>query len=266
MEKSRNETIQVEALSWQPAKERPPVLEDVSFTLDAGHFYGILGANGSGKTSLLRHLLRLYASKNAIYFSGKPLEEWKQKALAKQLSYVPQNTVIEADFTAEEIVMMGRTPHRGRFEPETERDKQAVAQAMKWTNCEQFKDKSVTSLSGGEVQRVVAARAIAQEAEWIFLDEPTSHLDLRHQIELMDLMQRLCREKNVTVVAVLHDVNLALQYCTHLLLMKGGRLCAVGEAESVGTAAQLAEIYEMEFEETELFSGRRYLIPKSFVK
>lgn len=259
-------TICVENLSWQPSKERPPVLDGLEFTLEAGNFYGILGANGSGKTSLMRHLLRLYASKSSILLGEKPLEEWKQKALAELLSYVPQNTVIEADFTVEEIVMMGRTPYRRRFEPETELDKQVVLKAMQWTNCEQFKEKSITELSGGEVQRVVAARAIAQEAEWIFLDEPTSHLDLKHQIELMDLMQRLCQEKKVTIVAVLHDVNLAMQYCTHLLLMKQGRLCAAGKTEAVSTKEQLAMIYEMEFEEARLAGGRRYLVPQSFAK
>ncbi|MBQ9120422.1 MAG: ABC transporter ATP-binding protein [Lachnospiraceae bacterium] len=264
--REQGKTICVKDLNWQPEKERQPVLDGLEFTLEAGNFYGILGANGSGKTSLMRHLLRLYASKNSICLGEKPLEEWKQKALAKMLSYVPQNTVIEVDFTVEEIVMMGRTPYRKRFEPETEQDKQAVLKAMQWTNCEQFKDKSVTELSGGEVQRVVAARAIAQETEWIFLDEPTSHLDLKHQIELMDLMQRLCQEKGVTIVAVLHDVNLALQYCTHLLLMKNGKLCAAGKSECVGTKEELATIYEMEFEELKLENGGRYLIPVNFVK
>ncbi len=260
------DTIQVEQLSWQPSKERAPVLRNIAFTLEPGNFYGILGANGSGKTSLLRHLLRLYASKNSIVLGDKALEEWKQKALAQKLSYVPQNTNVEADFTVEEIVMMGRNPYRKHFEPETEEDWTIVRQAMEWTHCAQLAQKSVLQLSGGEVQRVLAARAIAQKAEWIFLDEPTSHLDLKHQIELMDLMQKLCSEKKATIVAVLHDVNLALQYCTQLLLMKEGALTAEGAVEQVGTAEGFAKIYGMDFAEVKLPGGRRYLVPASFVK
>lgn len=254
-------TIDVRNLSWQPQPSGAPILSNVNFILEAGHFYGILGANGSGKTSLLRHLLRLLPSEGAVCLGEKFLEGYHQKDLAKILSYVPQSTAPEADFTAWELVMMGRTPYIGRFEAPKEEDVRAVKEAMRRTNCLAFADQSILCLSGGELQRVVTARAIAQGAEWIFLDEPVSHLDMKHQVELMEIMGELCRKKTVTVAAVLHDINLAMQYCDELLMMKEGKLFASGKTEEVVNAQNLRAVYGMEFEEAVTASGRRYLVP-----
>lgn len=254
-------SICVQELFWQPQTAKEPVLKAVSFALETGHFYGILGANGSGKTSLLRHLLRLLPAEKTIGLSGKFLEEWKQRALAQMLSYVPQNTAVEADFTARELVMMGRTPYIGRFHAPGADDTRAVNEAMRMTNCLSFAEKSVLALSGGELQRVLTARAIAQETPWIFLDEPVSHLDMRHQLELMEVMTRLCKEKAVTAVAVLHDINLALRYCDEVLMMKGGALYAFGKTQEVTNAQNLSAVYGLEFEEVKTAAGERYLIP-----
>lgn len=263
MKKNRTseENLSVCRLSWEPISSDKPVLSDLNFTLEPGHFYGILGANGSGKTSLVKHLLRLLPSKQSICLGGKFLEEYRQKELAKRLSYVPQNTVSEADFTAKEFVMMGRSPYIGRFEAPKKEDISAAEEAMRLTNSLAFASKSILCLSGGELQRVVAARAIAQGTDWIFLDEPISHLDLRHQIELMEVMGKLCREKTVTVIAVLHDVNLALHYCDRLLLMKEGNLFASGKTEEVASKENLRMVYGIGFEETVTASGQRYLVP-----
>ncbi len=251
----------VDGLCFEPQSAEKPVLSDVGFSLEKGHFYGILGANGSGKTSLLRHLLRLLPSKKTICFGGHFLEEYRQRELAGLLSYVPQNTVPEADFTAEELVMMGRTPYIGRFGSPGKEDREAVQEAMRLTNCLGFADRSILCLSGGELQRVVTARAIAQGAEWIFLDEPVSHLDSRHQMELMGVMGVLAAKKAATVVAVLHDVNLALHYCDELLLMKEGKLFASGSTVDVGNAEMFGAVYDMGFEEAVAASGQRYLMP-----
>lgn len=253
--------ISVQKLVWEPKTAKQAVLRDISFSLKAGHFYGIIGANGSGKTSLLRHLLRLLPSKKAVCLGGKFLEEYRQKELAGILSYVPQSTVPEADFTAKELVMMGRAPHMGRFAAPGVQDEGAVQEAMRLTNCLAFANRSILCLSGGELQRVVTARAIAQGAEWIFLDEPVSHLDLRHQTELMALMAKLCKEKAVSVVAVLHDINLTLRYCDELMAMKEGELFAAGRAEDVASVQNLKAVYGMEFEEAVTASGGRYLVP-----
>lgn len=251
----------VDRLSWELQSGQKPVLCDVSFSLEKGHFYGILGANGSGKTSLLRHLLRLLPSEKTICLGGHFLEEYRQRELAGLVSYVPQTTVPEADFSVEELVMMGRTPHIGRFAAPKKEDRDAVQQAMCMTNCLDFADRSILCLSGGELQRAVTARAIAQGAEWIFLDEPVSHLDLRHQTELMEVLMILAGKKAATVVAVLHDVNLALRYCDELLLMKEGKLFCAGRTEDVGNAETFRAVYGMEFEEALTASGRRYLVP-----
>ncbi len=260
-EQENPHALNVRNLSWQPQALDTPVLSDVSFVMEKGHFYGILGANGSGKTSLLRHLLRLLPSEKAVCLGGTFLEEYRQKELAKILSYVPQSTASEADFTARELVMMGRTPYIGRFEAPKERDVEAVHEAMRLTNCLAFADKSILCLSGGELQRVVTARAVAQETDWIFLDEPVSHLDVKHQVELMEIMGGLCGKKAVTVVAVLHDINLAVRYCDELLMMKEGKLYASGKTEAVVNAKNLRAVYGMDFEEAVTASGRRYLVP-----
>lgn len=252
MEEKKNGStsgFRVDDLSWNPGNAEKKILDTVELELEPGHFYGILGPNGAGKTSLLKHLLKLYDSKNAVFLNEIGLENWKQRDLAKELSYVPQNTAIEADFSVEEIVAMGRYPHRNRWERTTPEDADIVEYAMQATNVAAFREQSVATLSGGELQRVLAARAIAQDAEWIFLDEPVAHMDLKHQMELMELMKLQCNEAGKTIVAVLHDINLAVRYCDRLILMKNGRIYASGETELTAVKANFMEIYDLDFKE-----------------
>ena len=228
--------IKVNALSWKPENTQEPVLKEVSFFLESGYIYGILGTNGSGKTSLLKHLLGLLPPKKAVEFNSVFLEKIKLDQLAKAFSYVPQNTAVSADFTVEELVMMGRAPHLKRFERPKDLDWQAVFKALQLTGLEHLRGKSALYLSGGELRRVAVARAIAQEAEWMFLDEPVSSLDLGHQLELMEILKELSEKRQVSVVMVLHDINLAIHYCSRLLFMKSGRLYAAGETQKTATA------------------------------
>lgn len=258
--------IQTTQLFWQPQGTARPILNSITTEFEPGHFYGILGANGSGKTSLLKHLLGLLSSEKAVILEDVPIEKWTRKELAKKLSYVPQNTVCEADYTVEEFVMLGRFPHQGRFELVREEDREKIAEALKLTNCEELRFRSVRYLSGGEMQRVVAARAIAQDTPWMFLDEPVSQLDIRHQIELMDIMREICQKKRTTIVAVLHDINLALRYCDRFVLMKQGNIIYSGLAEETVTASNLSEIYGLAFEELFSESGQRYMIPMHDIK
>lgn len=260
MKKERD--FKVESLVWQPVKEAGPILKGLSFQMPPGHFYGILGANGSGKTSLLRHLLRLVDSKNSVFLERRAIESWMRKELARKLSYVPQNTACSADFTVEEFVMLGRFPHQGRWAVETAEDVHFVEEALKKTNCISLRSQKVQTLSGGEMQRVAAARAIAQGTEWMFLDEPVSQLDIRHQLELMDILHELCMEKRNTIVCVLHDINLALRYCDRVLLLKDGKLCSIGETQEVISCSRLKEIYGVNFEELFRSNGERYMVPE----
>ncbi|MDE7300016.1 MAG: ABC transporter ATP-binding protein [Lachnospiraceae bacterium] len=264
-EKRAEQGITVRALSWQPDTERPPVLDTVSLRLEPGHIYGILGPNGSGKTSLLKHILSLLPSQKAVLLNGEPLERQKAGELAKKLSYVPQDTLVEADYTVGELVLMGRSPWLKRFEAPGKKDRELAEEAMRLTNCLQLKDRSVLKLSGGERQRAAAARAVAQGTEWLFLDEPVSSLDLKHQLELMEILARLCGERGTTVVVILHDVNLALRYCDRLILMKEGRLFRFGSVSETASAKTLSEVYGLDFEEIFAADGSRYMIPRTTV-
>ena len=257
--------VTIRALRWQPDTERAPVLDRVSVTLERGHIYGILGPNGSGKSSLLKHILSLIPSKQAVYFNGEPVESRKSGELAKCFSYVPQDTFVEADFTVEEFVLMGRSPWLGRFEAPGKRDAELAEEAMRLTNCLQLRDRSVLRLSGGERQRAAAARAVAQDTEWIFLDEPVSSLDLKHQLDLMEILEKLCRERGTTIVMILHDVNLAMRYCDILLLMKEGRLFRSGPTVETATAETLSEVYGLEFTELSAKDGLKYMLPRTMV-
>lgn len=143
--------------------------------------------------------------------------------------------------------MMGRAPHQGKFASVSKKDKEIVEEAMKFTNCDKFRDKSFLNLSGGEAQRVVTARAIAQQTPYLILDEPISHLDIRYQMELMQCLKKLNEERQTTIIAVLHDLNLAYSYCKDILLMKDGNVYASGNRKEVLTRENLHEVYEMDF-------------------
>ena len=257
--------IAVRALCWQPDAECAPVLDQVSLTLEPGHIYGILGPNGAGKSSLLKHILSLLPSKQTVFFNGEPVERKSSGELAKCFSYVPQDTLVEADFTVEELVLMARSPWLRRFEAPGKRDVKLAEEAMRLTNCLQLKNRSVLRLSGGERQRAAAARAVAQDTKWIFLDEPVSSLDLKHQLELMEILERLCRERCTTVVIILHDINLALHYCDRLILMKEGRLFRCGPTGETATAETLSEVYGLDFAEFTAKDGAKYMLPRTFL-
>lgn len=240
--------IEINNLYWQPEKEGKQILNGIDALIKKGGFYGILGPNGSGKTSFIRHILGLLSvSEGEILIENKEINEYKRKEIATLLSFVPQNTNLDAAFTVYDIVMMGRAPHQGKFASVSKKDKEIVEEAMKFTNCDKFRDKSFLNLSGGEAQRVVTARAIAQQTPYLILDEPISHLDIRYQMELMQCLKKLNEERQTTIIAVLHDLNLAYSYCKDILLMKDGNVYASGNRKEVLTRENLHEVYEMDF-------------------
>lgn len=223
------------------------VLKDININIEKGKFYTILGSNGSGKTTLLRILSKaLQFEKGEILIDGKELIQIKPKMLAKEMAVVPQSTEVEFEFSVQDIVLMGRTPHISRFCSESEKDMKIAMKAMKMTNTWELRNKSINALSGGEKQRVVVARAIAQETGIILLDEPISHLDIHHQIEIMNQLKQLNKTKNITIIAVLHDLNIAAAYGDHMILMHDRGIYKDGTPEEVLTEDIIKQVYGLE--------------------
>ena len=215
------------------------ILEKLSLSIAAGEFVGLIGANGSGKTTLLRILLGLLpAQSGEVILGGDSIVNLSRRKIALRATLVRQDTTIDFDFTAREIVAMGRNPYLGRFTPEKAADHHAIASAMRATETEMFAARFVTELSGGERQRVHIARAIAQETPLILLDEPTSNLDLTHQFDALQLIKNVTRAGKAALAAI-HDLSLAWRFCDRLLLLSNGRIVADGTPFEVITETNL---------------------------
>lgn len=223
------------------------VLKGFTADIQKGEFVGLIGANGSGKSTLLKAVSGLLPVRQGeILINGTAHETFSQKERAKQVAVVPQSYAIDYAFTVEDMVMMGRNPYLSFRDREGTKDLELVAEAMRLTRTEQFRDRMFNELSGGEMQRVIIARAIAQQSDIILLDEPTSALDVQHQIEVMELIVKLNRERGKTVLAVLHDLNMAARYCDRLIMLHDGKVLADGAPEEVMTQENLQILYEMQ--------------------
>lgn len=246
--KDKKELV-IQDLSWRPQEKKENILNNISIELKKGNFYGILGSNGSGKTSLIRHIMKFIKQKEeAIYLEDKSLLKYKRKELAAKIALVPQNTSVDTSFTVYNMIAMGRNPYLKFFGNLEEEDKRIIEEAIQLTGCHTMREKRFIELSGGEAQRVIIARAIAQNTPWLILDEPIAHLDIRYQMELMNTLKYLNQKKHITIIAVLHDLNLAAQYCSHTILMKKGMVYAQGETKEVLVSQILKEVYEIEFD------------------
>ncbi|MHB1420190.1 MAG: ABC transporter ATP-binding protein [Bacillota bacterium] len=220
------------------------VLRGLTFEVPPGAFLGIIGPNGSGKSTLVKTLVAtLKPSTGTVVLGDEDLYHMRPRVLARQVAVVPQNTAIEFNFTVQDIVLMGRNPYLGRFQSESGKDLQIARQAMEQTGTWELRDRPIAQLSGGETQRVILSRALAQEPKILILDEPTAHLDIAYQVELLGLLRRLNRENGVTVIAVLHDLNLAAQYADYLLLLNKGEIFSAGLPETVITEKNIGEVY-----------------------
>jgi len=224
------------------------VLKDLSFTVKQGEFYVIIGPNGSGKTTLLKAISGIVKlQKGSIDIFDKPSQDYSRKVLAKTIALVEQLAPVDFPFTVLEVVLMGRSPHLGVLGLEQKADLEIAQQALEFTGVTHLAHRKLDQLSGGEQQRVFIARAICQEPKIMLLDEPTASLDLAHQIRVMDLMEKLKKEKGVTVVMVSHDVNLAAMYGDTLLLLKTGQIVSNGSPEDVLTFETLEKAYDCTF-------------------
>ncbi len=239
-----------------------PILKDVSLKVEAGELVSILGHNGCGKTTLLRCISGYLApSSGEIRVGDTPVRSLGAKELARRMALVPQNPVMEFDFTVRDIVLMGRNPHVRRFAGETEADYTAAEGALARTGMAPFADRSVLTLSGGEWQRTIIARAICQKSDVMLLDEPVASLDVKHQIEILRLLRSLCRENGISALAVMHDVNLSAHYSDKILLLRRGKMLACGEPRAVITAPLLNEAYGVDAAVREE-QGHPFMIPR----
>jgi iron complex transport system ATP-binding protein len=219
-------------------------LERVSFAVAVGEILGVIGPNGSGKTTLIRLLSRVREpERGQIRLSGEPIARLSRRALARQVAVVPQEPPLAFSFSVEELALMGRHPHaRGRLFEGPE-DLARAREAMALTGVLDLARQSVDALSGGERQRALIARALAQEPRLLLLDEPTSHLDLRHQCDVVTLLRRLNRDRDMAIVLVSHDLNLAAEAADRLLLLEGGRVAREGPPAAVLDEAVLEAAY-----------------------
>lgn len=259
----RVSTIRTDHLAWQPDKDKNPILKDINLEFSSGEFYGILGPNGAGKTSLARQILKLQKpDAGTVCFDGQDIRGLGRDTLARQISFLPQTIRGDVEFSVYEVVAMGREPYRSRFSALSAKDAEKIEEALEMANCTQFREKPISCLSGGERQRVMIARTIAQDTPWIVLDEPISNLDVRHQMELMQVLKRL-QENGKTVAAILHDMNLAALFCTQIVLMKQGSVFAFGRTEEVLTEENLRQVYEVEFTFLQCEGrGVPYIVPR----
>jgi len=223
------------------------VVQDVTFQVRAGERIALIGPNGAGKTTLLRTLVGLLPFEGTLQLVGRSLPDWPARDRAKEIALVRQQTPLAVDFTVAEIVALGRAPHLGWMDTLAETDRQRVDAALDALDLHELADRPVPSLSGGEQQRVFLAQALAQDAPLLLLDEPTAHLDIRHQLDLLRRVQRLADEGR-TVIAAIHDLELAARFANRILMLADGRLVADGVPKDVLTPARLHEVFGVDAE------------------
>ena len=224
-----------------------PILRDLNLKVSPGEMVGLIGPNGCGKSTLIKALSHIInPMSGTILVDGRVISGISRRELARLVGVVPQIPLLPSTFSAFEIVLMGRNPHLGLFQSEGPRDWNLALQAMEKTATQSLADRRVNELSGGEIQCLLIARALVQETKAILLDEPTANLDIGRQVEILDLMKDLCRTQNMTVLAALHDLNLAAQYCDRLVLIHDGCVHAEGKPSEVITNSIIKQVYGAE--------------------
>ena len=224
-----------------------PVLHEMTLDLMPGRFYGLIGPNGSGKSTLLDLMLgNLLPSAGTLLFRGQAVARYPRQELALAMALVPQEFAIHFDFTVLEVVMMGRHPHLPRFANPGPQDLAIVDRVLAELGISDLKERLVTHLSGGEKQRVVVARALAQETPVLILDEATSNLDVQHTIEIFRVLQRRCQEQGATIIAAIHDLNFAGAYCDEIICINQGRLVAMGPPREVLVPERLSQVFAID--------------------
>ena len=221
-------------------------ISDLNVEIEKGKVTTILGPNGSGKSTLLSIFAGLNKpSSGEVHNNGRSIKSLKQKELSKEIATVHQQNTVPSDITVRELVSYGRIPHKKYFQGNNEEDDAIIEWAIKRTGLENLKDKAVMSMSGGERQRAFIAMALAQKSEILFLDEPTTYLDIYHQVEILELVKELNEENKLTVIMVLHDINQAIKYSDNIIVMKSGQAVACGKADEIINMDLLNNVYKI---------------------
>ncbi len=229
------------------AYDQTIIIHDMDVAIPRGQITALVGPNGCGKSTLLRGLARLLAPRGgAAYLDGKAIHRMPTRELAKQLGILPQSPVAPEGLTVRELVAQGRYPHQSWFQQWSADDESAVVKALELTGMTDLAERPVDTLSGGQRQRAWIAMTLAQETEVILLDEPTTFLDLAHQIEVLQLLERLNRSEQRTIVMVVHDLNHATRHAHHIIALKAGKVAAIGAPTEVVTPALLREVFGVE--------------------
>ncbi|KAA0941020.1 ABC transporter ATP-binding protein [Sporosarcina sp. ANT_H38] len=239
------------------------IVHGVNLLIPSNKISVIIGANGCGKSTLLKTLARLIKpTSGEITLDGKPLSKIPPKQLARILGLLPQSPIVPEGISVSDLVGRGRYPHQSMFSGWTKKDYEAVAEAMDIMNITEFANRNIDELSGGQRQRVWIAMALAQQTDILFLDEPTTFLDITYQVEILDLLTDLNRKRGTTIVMVLHDINLAARYADHIFALRQGKLIAEGNPSKVITSELIKDVFGLRCSVIkDPISGSPYVIP-----
>lgn len=240
------------------------ILKGIDLEISEKKITGILGPNGCGKTTLLKNILGYFKGEQGnIFLDGKESRKFSQKEKAKLISFVPQKSQLMSAMTVEEFTLMGRLPHlNNSWDGYSKSDMEITKKYLAELDLEKFTERKAVTLSGGEFQRVLLARALTQETKIILLDEPTSALDLNHALDLMEKVRENVKEKGITAAAVLHDLNLAAMFCDELIMLKEGKVCCKGTPQKVLTKENLKKVYDLDCTVSFTDEEVPYIIPK----
>ena len=249
--------MKIEALGIQLSYGSKEILKNVTVVAEDNQFVGIIGPNGSGKSTLLKCVYRvLKPGQGCVRLDGENLNNMSVRSSARKMAVVAQHNYYNFDFSVTEVVLMGRSPHKNMLERDNARDYEIVREALRIVGMEAFAERNFSTLSGGEQQRVILARALAQQTPSLILDEPTNHLDITHQLQLLKIVKGF----RATVLSAIHDLNIAAAFCDKIYVLKSGEIVGQGTPRQVLTPQFIRDIYQVEAEVTEDSRGQMHIL------
>ncbi len=263
--KEESSILESNNVSFYYIHEEEKAVIDASFKIQQGDFIGAIGPNGSGKSTLLKLAAGiLQPSKGELYYRRQAINDYKKKDFAKLAAWIPQEASMVFPFKTQDVVLMGRYPYKSGFNFETAEDLEIASEAMELTGTKFLFGKRFTEISGGEKQRILIASALAQKPETLILDEPISFLDIKYQIEILEILRVLNQKHSVTVIIALHDLNLASKYCSRLLLLKEGQIVREGSPNSILEKSIIESVYETQIKTlTDEEDGSLIVLPRT---